>query len=84
MIARRPAPGSTHEVVDRDVRREIDEHMNVVARQRTVDDRHGHVSADLPDNISRSVPHLSVQHLEPVLMRPDKMMAMLKGRAATG
>src|SRR5665647_95896 len=51
-LARRAALGAAHEVADRDMRRYLDEHMDVVARQGTVDDRHAHLGADLPDDLA--------------------------------
>ena len=66
------------------MRRDFDEHVDVIARQRAGDDRHAHFSADLLDNLANSGPDLAVEHLEPVLGRPDDMGAMMKCRVATG
>ena len=66
------------------MRRDFDEQVDVIARQRAVDDRHAHFSADLLDNLADSGPDLAVEHLEPVLGRPDDMVAMMKCRVATG
>ena len=66
------------------MRRDFDEQVDVIARQRAVDDRHAHFSADLLDNLADSEPDLAVEHLEPVLGRPDDMVAMMKCRVATG
>src|SRR5690606_8166448 len=83
-LARRAPLGPAHEVADRDVRRDFDEHVNVVARQGTVDDGHAHFSANLLDDLTHSEADLAMQHLEPVLRRPDEMVAMMKSRVATG
>jgi len=72
------------EVADRDVRRDFDEHVNVILRQRAVDDGHTHLSADLPDNLADPETHIADQHFEPVLRRPDEMVAMVKCGVTTG
>ena len=46
-FARRAAFGAAHEVAERDMRRDFDEQVDVIARQRAGDDRHAHFSADL-------------------------------------
>ena len=66
------------------MRRDLDEHMDVIARQSAIDDRHTHFGADLPDNLTHPQPHFAMEHLEPVLRRPNEVIAMMKGRVATG
>ena len=33
--------GAAHEITDRDIRRDLDEHMDMITRQGTADDGHG-------------------------------------------
>ncbi len=73
-LARRAPHGPAHEVADRDMRRYLDEHMDVIARQRAVDDRHAHFRAQLPDDLAHSEADLAMQHFVPVLRCPDEMM----------
>ena len=82
-LARRAALGAAHEVADRDMRRYFHEHMDVIARQRPIDDRHAHLGADLPDDLAHSDPDLAMQHLVAVLGCPDDMVAMMKSRVTT-
>ena len=83
-FARRAPLGPAHEVADRDMRRDFHEHVDVIAGQCAVDDRHAHLAADLTDDLADPDPDLAVEHLEPVLGRPDDMVAMMKCRVATG
>jgi hypothetical protein len=82
-LAGRPPLGTAHEVTDRDVRRDFDEHMDVVARQRTIDDGHTHFIADLSDDLAHPEAHIADEHLVPVLRRPNEMVAMMKSRVTT-
>src|SRR5262245_21531972 len=59
--------GPADEVADRDVRRDFDEQVDMVARQGAVDNGDAHLSTDLPNDLAHPEPHLAVQHLEPVL-----------------
>lgn len=68
------------EVADRNVRRDFDEDMDVVARQGAIDDRHAHLVADLTDDLAHPEPHFAMEHFEPILRRPDQMVAMVKCR----
>lgn len=79
-LARRAPLGTTHEVTDRDVRRDFNEHVHVIARQSPVDDGHAHLITDLLDDLAHTEPHITVQHLIPILRCPDEMIAMMKGR----
>ena len=83
-LARRSAFCATDEVADGDMRRDLDEHMDVVARQRAIDDRHAHLGTDLPDDLSDPQAHFAPQHLEPIFRRPDEMIAMMEGGVTTG
>lgn len=66
------------------MRRDLHEYMDVIARQGAVDDRHTHLGAHLPDDLAHPEPHLALEHLEPVLRRPDDVIAVMKSRVATG
>ena len=46
-FSRRPALCPAYKVADRDMRRDFDEHMHVIARQCAVDYGHAHFIADL-------------------------------------
>src|ERR1019366_4557592 len=82
-FARRTSLCPAHEVADRDMRWYFHEHMDVIARQGTVDDGHTHLSADLPDDLAHSDPDLAMQHFEPILRCPDDMVTMMKSRVTT-
>lgn len=56
----------------------------MIARQRAVDDRHAHLSADLADDLTHPQADLAVQHFVAVLGRPDDMVAMVKFRVTAG
>lgn len=58
--------------------------MDVVARQRAIDDRHSHLGTDLPDDLSDTQAYFAPQHLEPIFRRPDEMIAMIEGGVTTG
>src|SRR3546814_539274 len=75
-LARGPALCPSDEVADGDVRRDFDEHMDVVARQHAIDDRHPQLVANLLDDLAHPEPHLAMQHLEPIFRCPDDMIAM--------
>jgi len=79
-FARRATLGSSHEVTDRDVRRDFNEQMDVIARQHTVDDLHAQLVTHLPDDLAHSEPDRAVQHLVTVFGCPDDMIAMMKCR----
>ena len=79
-LARRAPLGTTYEVADRDVRRDFNEHVHVIARQGAIHDDHAHLITDLLDDLAHTQPHLTVQDLIPVLGCPDEMAAMVKGR----
>ena len=69
---------AAHEVADRDVRRDFDEHMDVVTRQDTVDDRHVHLGAHLADDLANPQADLPAQHFIPIFRCPDEMVAMTR------
>ena len=79
-LAPRAPLGTTHEVADRDVRRDFNEHVHVIARQGAIHDGHVHLITDLLDDLAHTQPHPTVQNLIPVLPCPDEMVAMMKGR----
>lgn len=79
-LARRAALGSAHEIADRDMRRDFDEHVDMIARQSAVDDGHSHFVADLPNDLADPEPDIADQHLVPVLRCPDEMVAMMECR----
>src|SRR5665213_4571844 len=83
-LARGPALGPAHKVADRDMWRDFDEHMHMVARKGTVDDGHAHLGADLPNDLAHPEANFPLEHLEPVLGRPDEMVAMMKCRVTAG
>ena len=62
--------------------RYLDEHMDMVARQSTMDDGHAQLAANLPDNLAHSQSYLTMQHLEAVLWCPDNAITMMKSRVA--
>lgn len=82
-LARRAPLGTTHEVTDRDVRRDFNEHVHMIARQSPIDDDHACLITDLLDDVAHTEPYLTVQHLIPILRRPDEMIAMTKGSVTT-
>ena len=82
-LARGTPLGPTDEVADRDMRRYLDEHMDVIARQSAVDDGYAHLLADLPDDLAHPQTHITDEHLVPVLRRPDEVVAMMKSRVTT-
>lgn len=63
-LARRPAFHPTHEIADRDMWRDLHEDMDVIARQRAVDDCRSHLGTDLLDDLSDPQAHFAPQHLE--------------------
>lgn len=77
-FAGRASFGPAHEVRNRDVRRDFDEHVDVVPRQCAVDDGHAHLVADLPDDLADPQAHITDQHFVPILRRPDEMVAMVE------
>ena len=83
-FARLPAFCVVHEVSDRDMRRDFDEHVDVIARQRAVDDRHAYLAAYLLAVVADPDPDLAMEHIEPVLERPGEMVAMMRCCVATG
>ena len=82
-LARRAALGPAHEVADRDMGRDFDEHMDVIAREHAMNDGDAHLGTDLPDDLTHPQTDLAAQHLEPVFRRPDQMVAMVKSRVTT-
>lgn len=76
--------GPANEVGNRHVRRYLHEHVHMIFRQSTVDDRHAHLGADLPDDLSDPEAHIADQHLVPILGRPNEMIAMMECRVTTG
>jgi hypothetical protein len=76
-FARRPALHSTYEVAYADVRRYFHEHMDMVARQGTVDDLHPHFCADLPDDFTDPQADIAVQNFVPIFGRPDDMITVV-------
>jgi hypothetical protein len=63
-FARRAAFGAAHEVADGDMRRDLHEHVDMIARENAMDDCHAHFVAHLPDDIAHPQAHLTAQHLE--------------------
>ena len=72
--------GSLDELADRDMRRNVDEQVDVVSRQSSTDDGHPHLSADLVDDVTHPDPNIADEHLVPILGCPDEMMAVMKER----
>ena len=81
-LARGSSLGPAHEVADRYVGRDLDEHVHVITRQSPVDDGHAHLIADLLDDFTHTQTHLAVQHPIPILRRPDEMIAVMKRSTA--
>src|SRR3546814_20103613 len=74
-LARGPALCPSDEVADGDVRRDFDEHMDVVARQHAIDDRHPQLVANPLDDLAHPEPHLAMQHLETIFLCSDDLIA---------
>ena len=53
------------EVADRHIQRNLDNHMDVVPRRRTLDDLDPEFVAHLPDDIAVPQARLAMQNLEP-------------------
>ena len=82
-FARRTPLCPAHEVADRDIWRNLDEHVDVILRQGAVDDRHAHLLAHLPDDLAHPQADIANQHLVAILRRPDDVVAMMKSRVTT-
>src|SRR3546814_7808703 len=82
-LARGPALCPPNKVADRDVRWNFDEHMDVVARQHTIDDGHPQLVANLLDDLAHPQADLAMQHLEPIFRRPADMVAMVRSEEHT-
>src|SRR5579871_3807542 len=82
-LARRAALGAAHKVTDRDMRRDFHEHMDVIARQGTVDDRHAHLGAHLSNDLAYPETDIADEHFVPVLGCPNDMVTMMKSRVTT-
>jgi hypothetical protein len=82
-FARRSPPGTAAEVADRDMRRDFHEHVDMIARQYAMNDRHAHFGTNLSNDLQDPQAHLAMQHFEPIFRRPDPMVAMMKCRVAT-
>ena len=82
-LARRASLGPADEVADRDVWRDFDEHVDVITCEGTVDDRHAHLLAHLPDDLAHPQADIANQHLVAILRRPDDVVAMMKSRVTT-
>lgn len=78
-LARRAPIGTTHEVTDRYVRRRLQRTRHGFARQNPVDDGHAHLITSLLDDLAHTEPHTTVQHLTPILLRPNEVIAMIRG-----
>jgi hypothetical protein len=71
--------GPAHEVTDQYVRRNFNEHVHVIAQQCPIDDGDAHLITDLLDELAPTEPHLTVQHLIPILRCPDAMIVVMRG-----
>src|SRR5512141_1474003 len=58
-LSRRSPFRPAHEVADGDMGRDFDEHMDMISRQRAVDDRDAHLGAYLPDDVAHPQAHLA-------------------------
>lgn len=74
----------THKVADRDVGWDLDEHVDVVLRQRPIHDRDAHLCAYLLDDIAHSKPDFAMEHLEPIFWCPDDMVTVVENRVTAG
>ena len=83
-FARRASLDAAHEVADRDLGRDFDEHVDMIGRQDPADDRDVHFSADLLDDVAHPQADLPVQDLEPVFGCPDNVVTMVKDRVTAG
>src|SRR5207342_3692564 len=63
--------GALHQISYGDVGRHRDEHVDVIARQHTLDDLHTHFTTDLPDDVPHPLPQFSLQNLVAILGDPD-------------
>ena len=61
-LARRAPLGPAHEVTDRDIRGDFDEHMGVIAQQGAVDDCHAHFVANALYDLAYPQPNFANQH----------------------
>ena len=60
-----------------------DEHMDMIARQHTLDDLHAHFTTDLPDDVPHPLPQFPLQHLVAILGDPDDVIAVVKNRVTS-
>src|SRR3546814_1162536 len=77
-LARGPALCPPNEVADRDVRWNFDEHMDVVARQHTIDDGHPQLVANLLDISPHPQATPAMSHFKPIFRRQTVMLPMVK------
>jgi len=82
-LARSASLCPAHKVADRNVGRDLDEHMHMITRQSAVDDLHAQLAANLPDDLSHPQTHFTMQHLETVFWCPDNVITMMKCRVAS-
>ena len=65
------------------MRQDFDEHVDVIAGQGAVDDRHARLCADLLDDLPDPQADVAMEHLEAVLRSPHEMIAMMECRVTT-
>src|ERR1035437_1706204 len=83
--AMRRAPFDTaNEGAARDMRWDLDEHVDVPFGQNAGDDLDSQFLADLPDNRSYPLPQRAFQNLIAVFGDPDDVVAMLKNGVTSG
>ena len=78
------ALNATHEVADSDMRRYLDEHVDMLFGQNTRHDLYTKLLADLFDDRSDAFAQYSFQNLIAILGDPDDVIAMVKNGVTSG
>ena len=76
--------GALHQIADGNMGRHRDKHVDVIARQHTLDDLHTHLTTDLPDDVPHPLPQFSLQNLVAIFGDPDDVIAVVKNRVTAG
>ena len=63
---------------------DFDEHVDMVPRERTINDGDVHFGTHLPDDVAHPDPDPALEHLVAVLWRPDEVVAMVKNCVTAG
>ncbi len=81
---RRTALHPAHQIGNRELLRHRHEHVDVVAVQDPAQDVDLVLAANLAADVTHPQAHLTGQHLEPVLCRPDEMVSMVEIAVLSG